>query len=103
MTVDDAANEVYVADSGNHRVVVFDSKTGAYKRHWGGSGDRPTATGGGPYDPNAAPSRQFRDVYCVKVAKDGMVYVCDRSSKAKRLRSTRRILLFQCCAPASIV
>jgi DNA-binding beta-propeller fold protein YncE len=80
MTVDDAANEVYVADSGNHRVVVFDSNTGAYKRHWGGSGDRPTAAGGGPYDPNAAPSRQFRDVYCVEIAKDGMVYVCDRTS-----------------------
>ena len=27
-----------------------------------------------------APSRQFRDVTCVKVAKDGMVYVCDRMS-----------------------
>jgi DNA-binding beta-propeller fold protein YncE len=80
MTVDDAANEVYVADSGNHRVVVFDATTGAYKRHWGGSGDQPTAGGAGAYDPAAPPARQFRDVTCVKVAKDGMVYVCDRSS-----------------------
>jgi DNA-binding beta-propeller fold protein YncE len=80
MAIDDAAHEVYVADSGNHRVAVFDSNTGAFKRSWGGSGDRPTAAGGGPYDPNAAPSRQFRDVTCVKVAKDGMVYVCDRTS-----------------------
>ena len=32
--------EVYVADGfGNHRVVVFDAATGAYKRHWVGSGD----------------------------------------------------------------
>src|SRR5262245_8217586 len=80
MTIDDAAHEVYVADSGNHRIAVFDSNTGAFKRSWGGSGDRPTAAGGGPYDPNGAPSRQFRDVTCVKVAKDGMVYVCDRMS-----------------------
>jgi DNA-binding beta-propeller fold protein YncE len=80
VAVDSAANEVYVADSGNHRIVVFDSETGAYKRHWGGSGDRPTAAGGGAYDPNAAPSRQFRDVTCVEISKDGMVYVCDRTS-----------------------
>ena len=80
MSIDDAAHEVYVADSGNHRVAVFDSNTGAFKRSWGGSGDRPTAGGAGPYDPNAAPSRQFRDVTCVKVSKDGMVYVCDRMS-----------------------
>ena len=80
MTIDDAAKEVYIADSGNHRVAVFDSNTGAFKRSWGGSGDRPTAAGAGPYDPSAAPARQFRDVTCVKVAKDGMVYVCDRMS-----------------------
>jgi DNA-binding beta-propeller fold protein YncE len=80
MTVDDAANEVYVADSGNHRVVVFDATTGAYKRHWGAYGDPPTAGPAAAYDPAAAASRQFRDVTCVKIAKDGMVYVCDRSS-----------------------
>jgi DNA-binding beta-propeller fold protein YncE len=80
ITVDDSAHEVYVADSGNHRVVVFDSNTGAFRRAWGGSGDRPTAEGAGPYDPSAPPARQFRDVTCVKIAKDGMVYVCDRMS-----------------------
>jgi hypothetical protein len=80
IAVDSSANEVYVADSGNHRIVVFDSETGAYKRHWGGSGEKPTAAGGGPYDPNAAPAKQFRDVTCVEIAKDGMVYVCDRTS-----------------------
>src|SRR6187455_2844566 len=36
MTTDDAANEIYVADGyGNHRIAVFDSKTGAFKRMWG--------------------------------------------------------------------
>ena len=34
--------EVYVADGyGNHRVIVFDAQTGAYKRHWGAYGKRP--------------------------------------------------------------
>src|SRR5439155_18903396 len=80
VAVDTAANEVYVADSGNHRIVVFDSDTGAYKRHWGAYGEEPTAPGAGPFDPGARPARQFRDVTCVKIAKDGMVYVCDRTS-----------------------
>ena len=80
VAVDSAANEVYVADSGNHRVVVFDAAKGSFKRMWGGSGEAPTAAGGGAYDPNAAPSRQFRDVTCIEIAKDGNVYVCDRTS-----------------------
>ena len=42
VTVDRAANEVYVADGYvNHRVIVFDATTGAYKRHWGAYGKRP--------------------------------------------------------------
>ena len=80
IAVDDAAKEVYIADSGNHRIAVFDSNTGAFKRMFGGSGERPTAAGGGAYDPNGAVAKQFRDPTCVKIAKDGMVYVCDRSS-----------------------
>ena len=82
IAVDNAANEVYVADRGNHRIVVFDADKGTYKRQWGGSGDKATATGAGPgsYDPSAPPSKQFRDVSCVKIAKDGMVYVCDRTN-----------------------
>jgi DNA-binding beta-propeller fold protein YncE len=80
VAIDATANEAYVADSGNHRIVVFDAETGAYKRHWGAYGEKPTAAGGGAYDPAAAPARQFRDVTCVEIAKDGQVYVCDRTS-----------------------
>jgi DNA-binding beta-propeller fold protein YncE len=80
VAVDAAANEVYVADSGNHRIVVFDADSGTYKRHWGAYGEKPTAAGGGAYDPSAAAARQFRDVSCVEIAKDGTVYVCDRAS-----------------------
>lgn len=79
VTVDAAASEVYIADTGNRRIVVFDSETGAYKRHWGAFGEAPGAAPGA-YDPSAPPARQFRDVTCLEIAKDGMVYVCDRTS-----------------------
>ena len=60
--IDPASDELYVADGfGNHRVVVFDATSGAYRRHWG------SAT-------------QFKTVSCVRVARDGKVYVCDRGN-----------------------
>jgi DNA-binding beta-propeller fold protein YncE len=81
VSVDPRANEVYVADGlGNRRVVVFDATTGAYKRHWGAYGEKPDDSPLPTYDPNAAPTRQFREVTCAKVSKDGLVYVCDRQS-----------------------
>jgi hypothetical protein len=80
--VDEEANEIYVADGyGNHRVIVFDAMSGAYKRHWGAYGNKPDDTKQPPYDPAAPVSQQFRNpVHCVKIANDGLVYVCDRSN-----------------------
>jgi DNA-binding beta-propeller fold protein YncE len=102
MVVDAAANELYVADGYvNHRVIVFDAATGAYKRHWGAYGKKPddsyfTKAGEvlpGPfsgrvqnenkpsqYDPNGPPPPQFRIVHAVRIANDGLVYVCDRTN-----------------------
>jgi len=81
LALDEAANEVYVADGfGNRRIVVFDANTGAFKRAWGAYGEKPSDEALGAYDPNGAPARQFRTVSCVKIAKDGMVYVCDRQN-----------------------
>jgi DNA-binding beta-propeller fold protein YncE len=63
VAVDAAAGDVYVADGfGNHRIAVFDAATGAFKRKW---------TGG---------DTAFNRVSCVKIAKDGTVYVCDRGN-----------------------
>jgi DNA-binding beta-propeller fold protein YncE len=77
--VDAAANEVYVADGVvNRRIVVFDAKTGAYKRHWGAYGAKPDDTKMAPYDPAAPPAKQFSVPSCVKLSRDGQVYVCDR-------------------------
>jgi NHL repeat len=42
LVVDAPENELYVADGyANHRIIVFDATTGAYKRHWGAFGGRP--------------------------------------------------------------
>jgi DNA-binding beta-propeller fold protein YncE len=80
LAIDEAANEVYVADTGNRRIVVFDATTGTHRRHWFGSGDQLTSPAPAAYDPAAPPVRSFRDVTCVKISRDGLVYVCDRSS-----------------------
>src|SRR5256885_17013058 len=71
MVMDAQAQELYVADGyGNHRVVVFDARTGAYKRHWGAYGEAPTDDKqAAAYDPAAAPSRQFGNpVHCVRLS-----------------------------------
>ncbi len=82
VAVDVAAKEVYAADGyTNHRVVVFDSETGAYKRHWGAYGKPPSDEKLPPYDPAKPPSAQFGNpVHCIRLAKDGLLYVCDRSN-----------------------
>lgn len=82
MTTDDEAGEVYVADGyGNQRVIVFDIRTGAYKRHWGAYGEKPSDEKLPPYKPDAQLSKQFSNpVHCVRLSNDGLVYVCDRAN-----------------------
>lgn len=102
MVVDESVDELYVADGYvNHRLIVFDAATGAYKRHWGAYGRPPddgyfTRAGEklpGPfsgavqhenkpsqYDPDGPPSPQFRIVHAVRLSNDGLVYVCDRTN-----------------------
>jgi DNA-binding beta-propeller fold protein YncE len=78
--IDEAAQELYVADGyGNHRVIVFDSRTGAFKRLWGAYGNSPSDAKVPAYDPKAPPSQQFGNpVHCARPSRDGLVYVCDR-------------------------
>ena len=82
VAVDVAAKEVFAADGyANRRVVVFDSETGAYKRHWGAYGNKPSDDKTPPYDPAKPASQQFGNpVHCIRIAKDGLVYVCDRTN-----------------------
>jgi DNA-binding beta-propeller fold protein YncE len=80
MVVDPESGELFVADGyGNHRVIVFDAATGAYRRHWGANG-RP------PGDPGV---KAFGNpVHCVRITKEGLVYVCDRRNN--RIQVFRR-------------
>ena len=100
--VDEAAREVYVADGYvNHRVIVFDAETGAYKRHWGAYGHEPDdgyfeeagehlpppfsgavqhEYAPSQYDPDGPPPPQFRIVHSVRISDDGLVYVSDRTN-----------------------
>ena len=95
-------DELFVADGyGNKRIIVFDAKTGAYKRMWGAFGnvpkDDPPATAGaagrgraGAVEAGTAPPAdegpdgppQFvNPVHAVKVSNDGLVYVGDRGGR----------------------
>ena len=59
-------------------MIVFDAGTGAYKRHWGAYGKRPDDSKFPDFNP-ASP--QFANpVHCVRLANDGLVYVCDRAN-----------------------
>ena len=78
--VDSAANEVYVADTGNRRIVVFDANTGAYKRHWGAYGTPPDATAPAAYAAGSPAAKQFRTLSCLTLSKAGELFVCDRDS-----------------------
>ena len=81
VAVDPQTNEAFVADGyGNHRVIVFDADTGEYKRMWGAYGRPPTDEPVGYLDPPAPSPQQFRNVHCVKLSGDGLVYVCDRDN-----------------------
>jgi DNA-binding beta-propeller fold protein YncE len=80
-------NELFVADGyGNHRVIVLDANTGAFKRMWGAFGNKPldndqcpppslnsVAEGPGP--------GQFSIVHAIRVSNDGIVYVADRENR----------------------
>jgi hypothetical protein len=81
---DAASGSVFVSDgeSGqNHRVIVFDAATGAYQRHWGAYGKRPNdAEVVARFDPAVPPPPQFGTVHCLRIARDGRVYVCDRGN-----------------------
>jgi sugar lactone lactonase YvrE len=79
MVVDRETNELFVADGyGNKRVIVFDATTGAYKRHWGAYGNRPSDDKVN-WDFKGPPPQQFTNpVHCITITSDGLVVVCDR-------------------------
>jgi DNA-binding beta-propeller fold protein YncE len=74
MSFDASTNEAFVADGWrNRRVAVVDMATGAIKRFWGASGNKP--------DDAVRTTQQFgTPVSCAELARDGLLYVCDRAN-----------------------
>ena len=82
-----ATNELFVADGyGNHRVIVFDADTGAFKRMWGAFGKPP----GGVINckiirpttfPDAEGPPHFNIAHAIRVTNDGTVYLADRENR----------------------
>jgi DNA-binding beta-propeller fold protein YncE len=113
MRIDPGRNELYVSDgeqNQNHRVIVFDATSGAYKRHWGAYGEKPDdAAAIAAVKAGDRPSKHFGTaVHCVRFDRDGVVYVCDRSNGRFQLfqkngRFVREIFLSEPSAnPAAI-
>jgi hypothetical protein len=82
LLVDTQADEVFVADGyRNRRIIVFDSQTGAYKRHWGAYGTRPDDAPLPAYSPGMAPAGQFMGpVHAVVSDAEQRLYVADRTA-----------------------
>ncbi|HEX2932436.1 MAG TPA: hypothetical protein VHV54_22095, partial [Candidatus Binatia bacterium] len=81
------ANEVFVADGyGNHRVIVFDADSGAFKRMWGAFANTPVDDDHcenvpKPNFADPAGPQNFSIVHAIRVAGDGTVYVADRENR----------------------
>ena len=76
-------NELFIADGyGNHRVIVVDADTGAFKRMWGAYANKPADDDHCDIlrrtDFSEPGSPQFSVVHSLKVSTDGIVYVADR-------------------------
>ena len=79
LAVNRVSNEVFIADGyTNQRVVVFDADTGSYKRHWGAYGKPPDDGPAETLMPTGPAPQRWNPTHCVRIANDGLVYVCDR-------------------------
>ncbi|AMN44210.1 hypothetical protein [Rhodoplanes sp. Z2-YC6860] len=81
------SNEIFVADGyGNHRVIVFDADTGAFKRSWGAFGkpaggvDHCEITRVKDFPPGDG-LPDFNIAHSIRVSNDGTVYLADRENR----------------------
>lgn len=103
--LDRKANELFVADGyANQRVIVFDGKSGAFKRMWGAFGNMPQAPVAGspvPQQRDGSGPSQFGLVHAIKVSNDGLVYVADRSNMRVQVFTTKGEYRQQAIIPGS--
>ena len=109
MVADPKTNILYIADGyGNRRILMIDAGTGKYLGHFGAYGQNPVAgenAGSVVYEPGQTPPDSgswtedykagrlkpafFRSpVHCVKLANDGLLYVCDRGNNRVQVFKT---------------
>jgi hypothetical protein len=87
-------NELFVADGyGNHRVIIFDADTGAFKRMWGAFGKPPggedsCAIVSPKSFPDAEGPAHFNVAHAIRVANDGTVYLADRENRRLQMFSS---------------
>ncbi len=91
--IDEAHNEIYVADSYlGGRVMVFALDTFAFKRGWGAYGKPLTQVSTDEadraYTPGGPMPKEFRGHLTINISKDGLVYAADRN--ANRIHVTTR-------------
>src|SRR4051812_46530105 len=103
--VDARTNELFVADGyGNHRVIVFDSDTGKFKRMWGAFGKPPAGvdhcqvTAPKMFADTVGPA-DYNVVHAIRVSNDGMVYVADRENRRLQVFSTDGTFVNQIVRP----
>jgi WD40 repeat protein len=95
--VEDATDEVYIADGFlNRRVVVYDSNTGAFKRGWGAYGislskvdNSDLSVFPASRDPLSSPSKQFRGLTDITISDDGLLYVTDQMNDRIQVFTTQ--------------
>ena len=91
--LDEAANEMYVADNYlGGRVMVFDMNTFAFKRGWGAYGhklsDITTNDADRAYTPGGPMPKEFKGHLTLNFSNDGLVYAADRN--ANRIHVTTK-------------
>jgi DNA-binding beta-propeller fold protein YncE len=91
--LDEAANEMYVADNYlGGRVMVFDLNTLAFKRGWGAYGHKlseiTTDDADRAYTPGGAMPKEFKGHLTLNFSNDGLVYAADRN--ANRIHVTTK-------------
>jgi DNA-binding beta-propeller fold protein YncE len=91
--LDEAANEMYVADSYlGGRVMVFALDTFAFKRGWGAYGHKlseiSTNDADRAYTPGGPMPKEFRGHLTINFSNDGLVYAADRN--ANRIHVTTK-------------
>jgi DNA-binding beta-propeller fold protein YncE len=97
--VDPKTNRLYVADGyGNRRVLIADANTGQFIGYFGAYGNNPiddaAARAAGPWmndytKGNTKPAFFRNPVHCVKIANDGLAYVCDRGNDRLQVFDTK--------------